>query len=102
MNSCEHEILRMVYALENIRHPEMIPCPCLIRMDPQLSNALDALLDNEYLIVRTDSSDLRLCRSAELFESSCCQNEFLSITSKGVRSLLSGKASGYMGIDSSD
>lgn len=50
MNYCAYELLSIVYTCECIGHPEMIPSPRKIRMDPEFSDALDFLLDNGYVI----------------------------------------------------
>jgi hypothetical protein len=49
MNYCAYEILSIVEELEGIDHPEMIPSPEKIRLDPEFAEALDYLLERKYV-----------------------------------------------------
>ncbi len=53
MNYCAYLLLSIIHDGERSNRPELIPCPRKIRMDPEFSDALDILLDDGYVEVRS-------------------------------------------------
>ena len=51
MNYCAFELLSIIDECEGIDHPEMIPSPQKVRQDGEFAEALDWLIEREYVEV---------------------------------------------------
>ncbi len=89
MERCALQILNIVHSLESIHRQDMIPSPFILRTDPQLSNALDDLLDNGYLEVVWTGFDPMAPANSNKLGSACNPGmESLFITSTGFEALV--------------
>ncbi len=88
MNYCAFELLSLVYECERTDRPEMIPSPCEVRTDPEFSDALDFLLDNDFVKVAwTDYGSPRENGEGRERAFSSAAVEALKITLAGTRAL---------------
>jgi len=85
MNCAAYEILSIVDECEAIDHPEMIPSPQKVRLDPQFGDALDSLLENGYVEVckarHSTHHDENLAIDLGIFDPN---SESLTITPRGT------------------
>jgi hypothetical protein len=51
MNYCAFEILSIIDECEGMDHPEMIPSPQKVRLDPEFAEALDWLIEQGFVEV---------------------------------------------------
>lgn len=88
MNYAAYEILSIVDECEGIDHPEMIPGPQKIRLDPEFSQALDFLLQKGYLQVcksrHSTHHDENLAIELDIFRPG---EDSLTITPTGIKAL---------------